>query len=188
MRAIVGACESGEIPAEVALVVSNKAGAAGLEWARQHGLATAVLAHRDYASREGHDRAVVRSLREAGVDWVCLAGYMRLLSPWFVAEYEHRILNIHPSLLPAFPGLDAQAQALEHGVEVTGCTVHLVDAQLDHGPIVHQRAVAVRPEDDVEELAGRILEQEHLAYAEALRRLLTTSWRLAGRRVVFAPR
>jgi phosphoribosylglycinamide formyltransferase-1 len=186
MRSIVAACEAGAVPAEVALVVSNKASAAGIEWARDHGLATVVLSHKDFATREDHDRAIVDRLRAAGVEWVCLAGYMRLLSSWFVAEYEHRILNIHPSLLPAFPGLDAQTQAWQYGVKVSGCTVHLVDAKLDHGPIVLQRAVAVAEDDTADTLSARILEQEHVAYPEALRRLLSERWSFAGRRVAFS--
>lgn len=185
MKAIVAACQRGEVPAEVALVVSNRASAPGLAWAREQGIATVVLSHRDYGTREGHDGAVVTALRGAGVEWVCLAGYMRLLSAFFVESYAGRILNIHPSLLPSFPGLDAQRQAWEYGVKVSGCTVHLVDAELDHGPIVVQRAVPVLEADDPETLAARILEQEHQAYAEALRRLLTEAWSLEGRRIRF---
>jgi len=184
LRAIVDACRRGEVPGEVVLVVSNRAEAPGVAWARERGIPTAVLPHREYPDREAHDRAVVARLRTAGVEWVCLAGYMRLLSPWFVREYRHRILNIHPSLLPAFPGLDAQRQAWEWGVKVAGCTVHLVDEELDHGPIVVQRAVPVLPDDTPETLAARILEQEHLAYPEALRVLLAGRWRLEGRRLV----
>jgi phosphoribosylglycinamide formyltransferase-1 len=186
MKAIVAACEGGTVPATVALVVSNKASAAGLEWAREHGLSTAVESHKDYASREDHDRAVVGHLRQAGVEWVCLAGYMRLLSPLFVNEYSNRILNIHPSLLPAFPGLDAQHQAWEWGAKLSGCTVHLIDTELDHGPIVLQRSVEVAEDDSADSLAARILEQEHLAYPQALAWLLTRRWQLQGRRVVFA--
>jgi len=185
MRAIVAACAEGEVPARVVLVVSNRADAAGLAWAREHGLATEVVPHRDYPDRQSHDRAVVAVLREAGVEWVCLAGYMRLLSPAFVAAYRDRILNIHPSLLPAFPGLHAQRQAWEHGVKVTGCTVHLVDDELDHGPIVAQRAVPVPDHADPGRLAEEILVHEHLAYPFALRRLLTEPWQVVGRRVVF---
>lgn len=188
MKSIVRACASGFLPAEVALVLSNRRDAPGLEWAREKGLETAVLSHRKFASREDHDRAVVARLAAAAVDWVCLAGYMRLLSQEFVAAYTHRILNIHPSLLPAFPGLHAQQQAWDHGVRVTGCTVHLVDAQLDHGPIVVQRSVEVCEGDTVESLADRILEQEHLAYPEAIRALLKRSWAVEGRRVVFRGR
>ena len=186
MMALVEACVDGQVPAEVAVVVSNRADAPGLEWARRCGLETAVLSHRDYPDRETHDRAVVERLREASVEWVCLAGYMRLLSAEFVTAFSSRILNIHPSLLPAFPGLHAQRQAVDYGVRVSGCTVHLVDTQLDHGPIVIQRSVVVRDDDREEELAARILEQEHLAYPEAVRRLVTETWSLVGRRVVFS--
>ena len=185
MRAIVAGCERGEVPAEVVLVVSNRPTAPGLEWARDHGLETAVLPHRDFPDRSAHDAAMVEALHARGVEWVCLAGYMRLLSRTFLEAYPCRILNIHPSLLPAFPGLEAQRQALDHGVRVSGCTVHLVDADLDHGPIVVQRPVAVAPGDTVETLSERILKQEHVAYPEALRLLLTSSWNLEGRKVVF---
>jgi phosphoribosylglycinamide formyltransferase-1 len=188
MMAIAGACSSGEVPAEVALVVSNRSDAPGLEWARERGLATAVLSHRGFPDREAHDRAVVAALREAGVEWVCLAGYMRLLSSAFIQEYRHRILNIHPALLPAFPGLHAQEQAWSWGVKVSGCTVHLVDEELDHGPIVVQRAVPVLEDDGPEALADRILEQEHRAYPEALRLLLTRSWEVTGRRLAVGDR
>jgi phosphoribosylglycinamide formyltransferase-1 len=186
MMSIVAACEAGEVPAEVALVVSNRAGAPGLEWAREHGLPTAVYSHKDYEDRKDHDRAIVGALREAGVAWVCLAGYMRLLSEPFIEVYENRILNIHPSLLPSFPGLHGQRDALVWGAKVSGCTVHLVDIELDHGPIVVQRAVPVMDEDDEEALSTRILEQEHKAYPEALRRLLSERWRIDGRVVRFA--
>lgn len=184
MQAIVNACREGLVPAEVGLVVSNRADAAGLEWAHRAGVPTAVLPHRDYADREAHDRAVVERLREAGAEWVCLAGYMRLLCRAFVEAYPSRILNIHPSLLPAFPGLDAQKQAWSWGAKISGCTVHLVDLELDHGPIVVQRAISVSDGDTPETLAARILEQEHVAYPEALRLLLAGGWRLEGRRVV----
>jgi len=185
MKAIVAACRDGRVPAEVAVVVSNRPGAPGLAWARDHGIPIAVLPHRDYPVREDHDRAVIRVLREHGVEWVCLAGYMRLLSPVFVGAFRERILNIHPSLLPAFPGLDAQRQAWEHGVRISGCTVHLVDEELDHGPIVVQRAVPVLDDDTPDSLAARILEQEHIAYPDALMRLLTVPWSVDGRRAIF---
>jgi len=186
MKSIVAACEAGEVPAEVALVLSNKASAPGLVWAAERGLAGAVLSHKDYPDREAHDRAVVERLQGAGVEWVCLAGYMRLLSAVFVAAFPNRILNIHPALLPSFPGLHGQRQAWEYGVRVSGCTVHLVDLELDHGPIVVQLTVPVLDDDDEDRLAERILEQEHRAYPEALRRLLADSWSLEGRRVVFS--
>jgi phosphoribosylglycinamide formyltransferase-1 len=187
MMSIVAACRAGEVPAEVALVVSNKGTAPGIEWAAEQGLETAILSHKDYADREAHDSAVVERLRDAGVEWVCLAGYMRLLSGLFVEAYRNRILNIHPALLPSFPGLHGQRDALDWGVRVSGCTVHLVDEELDHGPIVVQRAVPVGDDDDEEALSARILEQEHQAYPEALRLLLTRRWRLDGRRLRFEP-
>jgi len=185
MQSIVAACEAGAVPAEVAIVVSNRTGAPGIAWAADHGLETAILCHTDFADREAHDRAILECLREARVEWVCLAGYMRLLSAAFIDAYPDRILNIHPALLPSFPGLHGQRQAWEYGVKISGCTVHLVDLELDHGPIVLQRSVPVLPGDDAERLSVRILEQEHIAYPEALRALLTRPWKLEGRRVVF---
>lgn len=186
MKSIVAACAAGEVPAEVAIVISNRAEAPGIEWASEHGLETVVLPHQDFDSREAHDLAVVERLQGAGVEWVCLAGYMRLLSAVFVDAFPNRILNIHPALLPAFPGLHGQLQAWEYGVKVSGCTVHLVDPELDHGPIVIQRVVPVLDDDDEDRLAARILEQEHQAYSEALCRLLTGPWRLSGRRILFS--
>ena len=183
--ALHGAMERGELPAEIALVVSNVAEAAGLERARALRLPTVCLPHRLEPNRQAHEAKVLAALDHADVEWVCLAGYMRLLSAGFVAAYPQRILNIHPSLLPAFPGLNAQEQALEWGVRVAGCTVHLVDEELDHGPIVAQRVVPVKPEDTAESLAARILAEEHKAYPEALRRLLAERWRVEGRRILF---
>lgn len=183
--AINAAVQRGEIPAEIALVVSNLADAPGLAKARELGLAAVAVPHHGEPSRRAHDEKVAAALEEAGVEWVCLAGYMRLLTPAFVASYPQRILNVHPSLLPAFPGLEAQAQALAHGVKVSGCTVHLVDEGLDSGPVVVQRAVPVLDDDTVETLAARILVEEHRAYPEALRRLLTEPWRLRGRKLEF---
>jgi phosphoribosylglycinamide formyltransferase-1 len=183
--ALAEAMERGEVPARVALVLSNEPAAAGLEAARSMGLATAAIPHRDFPGRAAHEAAVIEAIESSGAEWICLAGYMRLLSPELVARFRGRMLNIHPSLLPAFPGLDVQARALEHGVRVSGCTVHLVDEGLDSGPIVHQRCVPVLDGDTPERLAGRILEQEHLAYPRALARLLTERWRVEGRRVVF---
>jgi len=187
MMSIVHACEAGEVPAEVALVVSNRHDAAGISWAREHGLATAVHSHKDFSDREDHDRAIVRELKGAEVEWVCLAGYMRLLSRPFIEAFPNRILNIHPALLPSFPGLHGQRDALKWGVRVSGCTVHLVDLELDHGPIVEQRAVAVGDDDDPESLSAKILEHEHAAYPAAIRKLLTMDWSLDGRRIVFGP-
>ncbi len=179
------AMEKGEVPARIALVASNLAEAPGLERARELGLRTLALSHRGEPSRQAHDEKMVAALREAGAEWICLAGYMRLLSPAFVAAFPRRILNIHPSLLPAFPGLDAQGAALRHGVKVAGCTVHLVDEGLDSGPIVIQRPVPVLDGDTEKNLAARILEEEHRAYPEALRRLIAEPWRVEGRRLVF---
>jgi len=185
MQSIAKACASGDVPAEIAVVISNRADAAGLAWASEQGIPTAVLSHKDFSSREAHDGAIVRRLEEAGVEWVCLAGYMRLLSSVLIAAFPNRILNIHPSLLPAFPGLHGQRDAFDYGVAVSGCTVHLVDLELDHGPIVVQRAVPVEGCVDAESLADRILVEEHKAYPEALRRLLADGWTIDGRRVVF---
>ena len=182
--ALHAAIERGEVPARIVLVLSNAADAAGLARARELGLPAVALPHREEPDRRAHEEKVVAALRRAGAEWICLAGYMRRLSADFVAAFPRRILNVHPSLLPAFPGLDAQAQALAHGVKVAGCTVHLVDEELDGGPIVVQRAVPVLDGDTAESLAARILEQEHRAYPEALRRLLTEPWRVEGRRVV----
>jgi len=186
-EALHAATRSGAVGAEIVLVVSNVEDAAGLAKARSLGLRTACFPHCESASREEHDRRIVEALQQAGAEWVCLAGYMRLLSSFFVRSFPHRILNIHPSLLPAFPGLDVHRQALDYGVRVSGCTVHLVDEQLDHGPIVEQRTVPVHADDGEESLAARILEQEHVAYASALGRLLSEPWRIEGRRVVFSP-
>lgn len=186
--ALAAAIARGELPAEIALVVSNVADAPGLARARELGISTRVVDHRESGSREAHDARMIEALAAAGVEWVCLAGYMRLLSAPFVEAFDGRILNIHPSLLPAFPGLHAQRQALEAGVKIAGCTVHFVDTGLDSGPIVAQRAVPVLDGDDEAALSARILVEEHRLYAEALRRLLTEPWRIEGRRVLFGPR
>lgn len=183
--ALHAAIERGELPARIVLVLSNVADAPGLDRARELGLPAQAIPHRGEPSRQAHEEKVIAALKAAGVEWVCLAGYMRLLSPAFVAAFPRRVVNIHPSLLPAFPGVDAQEQALAHGVKVSGCTVHLVDEGLDSGPIVVQRAVPVLDGDTPRTLAARILEQEHLAYPEALRRLLTEPWTIEGRRLVF---
>jgi phosphoribosylglycinamide formyltransferase-1 len=161
--------------------------AAGLDRARRAGIETLCLNHRDFASREDYDRALVDALRARGVGLVCLAGFMRMLSPVFVSAFPHAVLNIHPSLLPAFPGLDAQHQAWAHGVKVSGATVHLVDRDLDAGPIVLQRAVPVLDDDTAETLAARILEQEHLLYPEAIGLVLGGGWTVEGRRFRRAP-
>lgn len=176
------AIERGEIPARIVLVISNEPEAPGLAKARALGLRAEVFSHRGL-KRTTHDRRMLEALEQARAEWVCLAGYMRLLSKRFVAAFPQRILNVHPSLLPSFPGLEAQRQAWEHGVAVSGCTVHLVDEGLDSGPIVVQKAVAVEDADTPGSLAERILAQEHRAYPEALRRLLTSPWRVDGRRI-----
>ncbi|HEY3570761.1 MAG TPA: phosphoribosylglycinamide formyltransferase [Thermoanaerobaculia bacterium] len=185
--ALHAAIERGEIPARIALVLSNLADAPGLAEARELGLPALAIPHKGEPSRQAHEEKVIAALRESGAEWVCLAGYMRLLSPAIVGAFRQRILNIHPSLLPAFPGLDAQEQALAHGVKVSGCTVHLVDEGLDSGPIVVQRAVPVLDGDTAAALSARILEAEHQAYPEALRRLLTEPWTIGGRRLTFGP-
>jgi phosphoribosylglycinamide formyltransferase-1 len=182
--AIADGIDAGRIPdARVAVVISNKADAPGIATARGRGLNVLVIPSKGKA-REEHDREVVAALKQNGVELVCLAGYMRLLSPWFVQQFPRRILNIHPSLLPAFPGLEAQEQAFAYGVKVSGCTVHFVDEELDHGPIIVQKAVAVQDDDDEHSLAARILEQEHLAYAEAIRIVLSEKFEIRGRRLV----
>jgi phosphoribosylglycinamide formyltransferase-1 len=183
LAAILAACTDGRIPSPVAMVVSNIAGAGGLDHARKAGVPHQVVNHKESASREEHDRKVAAVLEEAGVTLVCLAGYMRLLSPWFVGRFRNRILNIHPSLLPSFPGLHAQRQALRHGVKVSGCTVHLVDEDLDAGPIILQAAVPVRNDDDEDSLSARILEQEHKAYPAAVSLFCNDRIVVEGRRV-----
>ncbi len=182
-EAIADSIQSGRLAAEIAIVISNRADAAGLDSARRRGL-NAVLIPSKGRVREEHDAEVVSALQQAGVDLVCLAGYMRLLSPAFVRAFPHRILNIHPSLLPAFAGVDAHKQAIEYGVKVSGCTVHFVDEHLDQGPIILQKIVPVLESDDDHSLAARILEQEHIAYSEAIGMVLSGEYEVQGRRVV----
>jgi len=180
--AIADNIAAGKIPgAEIAVVVSNKPYVPGLQAAEQRGLNAHVIQSKGIPRAE-HDAAVVACLREHEVDLVCLAGYMRLISPLFLEAFPNRVLNIHPSLLPAFPGLDGQRQALEYGVQVSGCTVHFVDENLDHGVIITQRTVQVLPDDDEQSLAERILEQEHIAYSEAIRMVLSGEYEISGRR------
>jgi phosphoribosylglycinamide formyltransferase 1 len=169
--------------ARIAVVISNKVDAPGIATARQRGLNALAIPSKGKA-REEHDREVVAELRQHGVELVCLAGYMRLLSPWFVQQFPRKILNIHPSLLPAFPGLEAQEQAFAYGVKVSGCTVHFVDEELDHGAIIVQKTAAVLDNDDEHSLAERILEQEHLAYSEAINIALSGKFEIVGRRLV----
>ena len=181
-EAIAKNLASGKIrDAKIAIVISNRAEAGGIVTARDLGLDAVVIPSKGKA-REDHDREVVTALQQHNVDLVCLAGYMQLLSPWFVKQFPHKILNIHPSLLPAFPGLEAQEQAFAYGVKVAGCTVHFVDEELDHGPIIVQKAVAVHDDDDEGALRARILEQEHIAYSEAIELVLSKRFTIAGRK------
>jgi phosphoribosylglycinamide formyltransferase-1 len=183
-EAIAKNVAQGRIPnARISVVISNRADAGGIVTAQRLGLTSLVIPSKG-KDREAHDREVVAGLQQHKVDLVCLAGYMRLLSPWFVRQFPHRILNIHPSLLPAFPGLEAQEQAFAYGVKVTGCTVHFVDEELDHGPIIVQRTVPVLDTDDEHSLAARILEQEHSAYSEAINLALEGKFEIVGRRLI----
>ncbi len=183
-EALADSVAAGRIPgAEIAVVVSNREGAPGIEKAKERGIAARVIPSKGL-EREVYDRQVVAVLREFKVDLVCLAGYMRLLSPFFVAAFPNRILNIHPSLLPSFPGLESQRQALEYGVKFAGCTVHFVDENLDAGPIVLQATVPVRDDDTEETLSSRILAEEHRIYTEAVRIVLEGKYKIVGRRVV----
>lgn len=184
MLALAEAVRDGRIPeTEIAVVVSDKPNAAGLTRAKELGLKTQVV-ERGGRTREDHDHETVDVLKSHQVDFVCLAGYMRVLSAYFLEEFRDRILNIHPSLLPAFPGLNAQLQAIEHGVKFTGCTVHFVDETLDGGPIIAQRAIAVQEDDTEESLSARILEQEHQLYPEAVAFVVKGNYELSGRRVL----
>jgi len=181
--AIADSIAAGRITgARIAIVISNRADAPGIETARQRGLEALVIPSKG-KEREVHDREVVAALNQRKVDLVCLAGYMRLLSPWFVRQFPQRILNIHPSLLPAFPGLEAQQQAFAYGVRVSGCTVHFVDEELDHGAIIVQKTVPVLDSDDEHTLADRILAQEHIACTEAINVVLEGKFEIAGRRL-----
>ena len=182
-EAIANNIANRSLAAEIAIVISNLPDAFGLESARLRGLNAQVITSQG-KTRDQHDAEVIAALQSANADLVCLAGYMRLLSPAFVRQFPQRILNIHPSLLPAFPGLHAQQQALNYGVKVTGCTVHFVDEDLDHGPIIVQRAVSVLANDNVKTLSARILEQEHVAYSEAIKLVLSGKFRIVDRCVV----
>jgi phosphoribosylglycinamide formyltransferase-1 len=181
--AIADAIAAGRLEAEIAVVISNRADAPGMTAARQRGLKVVLLPSRGI-DREEHDARLAAELDRANVDLICLAGYMRLLSPSFIQRYPQRILNIHPSLLPAFPGLDVQQQAIDHGVKISGCTVHFVDEGLDSGPIVKQAAVPVLDDDTAESLAARILKEEHRIYSEAIALVLSGKFRIEGRRVL----
>lgn len=184
-EALADACARGELPARIVLVLADRADAAGLRKARARGLPAQLEERRPGEPRAAHEERFASHLDAAGADLVCLAGFMRVLSPSFVTRFERRIVNVHPSLLPAFPGLEAQKQALEHGVKVAGATVHLVDAGTDTGPIAGQEAVAVLPGDDVETLSARVLSAEHRLYPSTIARLLAGGWAVAGRRLTF---
>lgn len=180
LKALLDACADDDFPATVSLVVSNRPKAAGLDYARDHGVTQAVIDHKDFESREEFDSALDERLRAANVDYVCLAGFMRMLSPGFVDAWRGRMINIHPSLLPAFRGLNVQERMLDSGVKIAGCTVHYVSADMDAGPIIGQAAVSVEPGDTVETLSARILEQEHLLYPVCLRLIVGGRARISG--------
>jgi phosphoribosylglycinamide formyltransferase 1 len=184
LQAIIDAVASGQLQATIAVVVSNRADAQGLQRARDAGIEPLHLCPREYPDRQSYDAAVVDALRKRDVDLVCLAGFMRLVGPPLLEAFPNRILNVHPSLLPSFPGLDAQRQALEHGVRVTGATVHLVTSELDGGPIILQAPVDILADDTVDSLSARVLIQEHRLYPEAIRIVLEGGWRVEGRRFV----
>lgn len=187
LQAIVDAIREGRLDAEIAVVISNRAEAAGLDRAREAGIETLYISHRAFPARDDFDRALVDALRARDVGLVCLAGFMRLLGGPMLEAFPNAILNIHPSLLPAFPGVDAQRHALEHGVKVTGVTVHLVTAELDGGPIVLQRSVRVLDDDTADSLSARILVEEHRAYPAAIKAVLDGQWRVERRRFLRAP-
>ena len=182
LQSLIDAISEGRLSATIAVVISNEATAGGLDRARQAGIETVVVSHRGWTSRDEYDRALVRELRSRGVDLICLAGFMRIVGAPLIDAFPQAILNIHPALLPSFPGVDAQRQALEYGVRVSGVTVHFVTRELDAGPIVVQRTVPVLEDDTRETLAARILEQEHLAYPEAIALVLGGGWTIDGRR------
>ncbi len=184
LQALIDAIAIGRLDASIAIVISNREDAAGLDRARATEIEAICLSHRAFATRDAYDRALVKELRARDVGLVCLAGFMRLVGTPLIEAFPNRILNIHPSLLPAFPGLDAQKQAIDHGVKISGVTVHLVTAELDGGPIVVQRAVPVIPGDTADSLAARILEEEHRAYPDAVQTILDGGWRVEGRRFV----
>lgn len=187
LQSLIDAIGTGRLRARIAVVISNRAEAAGIERARRAGIETIVISHRDFASRDEYDATLARELKARGVELVCLAGFMRLVGPRLLDEFPDAILNIHPSLLPAFPGLDAQKQALAHGVKVAGATVHIVTSDLDGGPIVAQAAVTVSDSDTPQSLAERILAKEHRIYPSAIQQLLDGNWTLDGRRFVKMP-
>lgn len=184
LKSILDACNSGIIRAQVVLVVSNRADAGGLLYAKQSGIEAVVLSHKQYPVREDYDARIVRELQDRNVDLVCLAGFMRLLSPAFIRAFPGRIMNIHPALLPAFPGLHAHKQAVDYGVKLTGCTVHFVDEGLDSGPIILQKTIEVKPGDTEDSLSDRMLPLEHQTFVEAIRLFFENRLKIEGRKVV----
>ncbi|MBO6781976.1 MAG: phosphoribosylglycinamide formyltransferase [Alphaproteobacteria bacterium] len=184
LQALIAACADAGYPAEIALVVANRPDAKGLDRARDAGIATAVIEHGDFEDRESFDRAIDAELKQAGVEFVCLAGFMRLLSTWFVESWRDKVVNIHPSLLPSFKGIDAHAQAIAAGVKLSGCTVHIVRPEMDAGPILVQAAVPVLPDDDEHSLSARILEAEHICYPQAVRLIAEDRVRIDGERAL----
>lgn len=186
LKALIDACAARDFPAEISLVISNIADAGGLDHARKAGIATKVVSHKGFSSREEFDRALDAELRAANIEIVCLAGFMRILSDWFAHQWAGRLINIHPSLLPAFKGLNVHQQALDAGVRVAGCTVHFVVPELDSGPIIAQASVPVLPGDDADALAERIIVEEHKLYPEALKLLAGGKVKLVGDKAVFA--
>jgi phosphoribosylglycinamide formyltransferase-1 len=185
LQALIDAIETGALRASLRVVISNRPGVQGLARAEAAGIEAIVMAHREYADREAYDRALVAALQSRGVELVCLAGFMRLLGPVFCEAFPNAVLNIHPSLLPAFPGVDAQAQAHAHGVRISGATVHFVTPELDAGPIVAQASVPIEDGDSVDAVSDRILKVEHAIYPSAVDRVLHSPWRIDGRRVIF---
>lgn len=185
LQALIDAVRAGGFPGRIVGVISNKKGAYALERAQAADIPAVVIAHRKFAEREGFERALIEQLRAWDVEWVVLAGFMRVLTSEFVRAFPQRIINIHPSLLPAFPGVGVQQAALDYGVKFSGCTVHLVDEGTDTGPIIMQAVVEVRDDDDAETLAARILVEEHRIFPAAVRRVMSKPWRLEGRRIVF---
>ena len=186
LEALLRACAAPDFPAEIKLVISNRADAGGLAYAKRAGIATAIIPHRDYPDRPTFDAAITKAIEQAGIELVCLAGFMRLLTPGFVDHWRNRLINIHPSLLPSFPGLDTHARALAEGVRFVGCTVHFVRAEMDHGPIIVQAAVPVLAGDDEHTLAARVLQAEHRAYPLALRLIGEGRVSVADERVAIA--
>ncbi|MCA9521910.1 MAG: phosphoribosylglycinamide formyltransferase [Myxococcales bacterium] len=185
LQALIDAAGAADFPARIVGVISNKRGAYALERARAADIPSATISHRQFEGRAAFEEALIAQLRDWQVDWVVLAGFMRVLTPTFIRAFAPRILNIHPSLLPAFPGVGVQQAALDYGVRVSGCTVHLVDEGTDTGPIIAQAAVPVRDDDNAESLAARILVEEHRIFPAAIRQIISKPWRLVGRRIVF---